>query len=158
MDIGSILLSLGTNILSSMVYDIGKAFVSNGNQSLTEEQVLGIICSFQNELDEMLLSQSDIEDRMDLLQRQNEIILKLLLAVFCERSIVRIVHTEDGYRLDGEYTLDGLNDEADACLNDYLDLLHQADPETLGEAVWPIPADMKEVLLDEIQQSLYSEE
>lgn len=158
MDISSILLSLGINILSSMVYDIGKAFIANGEQPLTEEQIVEIICAFQGELDKILLSQNNIKNRIDFLQNQNETIIKLLLAVFYDNNTISIKCTENGYQLDGEYTLNCLNNKANDCLNNYWNSLPNSVPETLGKAVWPIPTKIREVLLDEIQQHLYNDE
>lgn len=158
MDISNILLSMGTNILSSIVYDMGKMFIKNGKQSITDDQMSKIIYSFQDDLDEILISQDRIEDRMDFLQKQQETIIKLLLVVFDEKNKIQIKYTENGYQLDGEYSLDYLSEEANVYLCDYCELLPQTIPRALGEAIWPIPTNVKEVLLNELKQNLYNEE
>lgn len=152
-----ILYILGTNILSSIVYDMGKSFIDNGEMPLTEQQVYEIINSFECELNKIFISQNDIENRLGYIQMQNEAILKLLLMVFDQNSLVRILYTPNGYQLEGEYTLNHLNDIANDCLNSYINLLPQSPPKTLSEAVWPIPTELKGVLLDEIEQILDDE-
>lgn len=151
------LLTLGTNVLSSIVYDIGKTFVQNGKKSLTEKQLLEIINSFQSDIDSLYRNQDDIGYKLNCLQKQNENILKLLLTIFDSNNMLSISYTEDGYRLDGQYTLNSLNRMANVCLNNYVALLPQSTPKTLSEAVWPIPKKLKGVLLDEIEKNNYTE-
>ena len=152
-----ILYTLGTNILSAIMYDIGKFFVDSGKTPLTEQQVYEIIRSFECDLDKIFISQNEIEDRLDYIQKQNEAIFKLLLMVFDQNSLVRILYTPNGYQLEGEYTLNHLNDIATDCLNNYIDLLPQSPPKNLSEAVWPISTEIKGALLDEIERNLDDE-
>ena len=141
-----ILYTLGTNILSAIMYDIGKFFVDSGKTPLTEQQVYEIIRSFECDFDKIFISQNEIEDRLDYIQKQNEAIFKLLLMVFDQNSLVRI-----------QYTLNHLNDIATDCLNNYIDLLPQSPPKNLSEAVWPISTEIKGALLDEIERNLDDE-
>lgn len=153
-----ILQALGTNVLSSIVYDIGKNFINNDETPLTEQQMYEIISSFECELNEITISQNDIEDRLSYIQKQNEAILKLLLMIFDQNSRIRILYTPNGYQVEGEYTLNHLNYIATECLNSYIDLLPQTPPKNLSEAIWPIPTELKGVLLDEIEQILDDDE
>lgn len=77
--------------------------------------------------------------------------------VFDQNSLVRILYTPNGYQLEGEYTLNHLNDIATDCLNNYIDLLPQSPPKNLSEAVWPISTEIKGALLDEIERNLDDE-
>ena len=153
-----ILHTLGINVLSSIVYDMGKNFIDNEETPLTEQQMYEIINSFECELNKISISRNDIEDRLSYIQKQNEVILKLLLMIFDQNSRVRILYTLNGYQVEGEYTLNRLNDIATECLNSYIDLLPQTPPKNLSEAIWPIPNELKGVLLDEIEQILDDDE
>lgn len=153
----NILTTLGTNILSSIIYDVGKAFIKNEKKSLTEDQIIEIINSFHNDLETVFQNQNNFEYKLDCLQKQNENILKLLLMIFDSNNMLSISYTGDGYRLDGEYTLNNLDKVTNICLNNYVASLPQSIPKTLSEAVWPIPNKLKGVLLDEIEESNYDE-
>ena len=137
---------------------MGKRFIDNGETPLTEQQMYEIINSFECELNKIFISQNDIQDRLCYIQKQNETILKLLLMVFDQNNLVRILYTPNGYQLEGEYTLNHLNDIATDCLNRYIELLPQSPPKNLSEAVWPIPTELKGVLLDEIERILDDDE
>lgn len=147
--------SLGINILSSIVYDIGKAFVNNKNKPLSEKQILDIIGSFQHDFDDIFNNFVNLENQMLCIQKQNEIILKLLLLVFNSHSNISFVNNDDGYLLLGNYSLNTLSNSANNHLSCYADSLPNTPPETLGEAIWPIPNELKGVLLDEIEENLY---
>ena len=142
-----------TNICSSIIYDIGKRILENGNKPITEEQLNNIINEFQSEFKEILCSQSEFFKKQN---EQNEIILKLLLAIYDNRSDISIRKINDYYIIDGVCSLDCLKNRAKECAEKYETLVINSHPHTLGDAIWPISNETKKELLDEIEQNLYN--
>lgn len=140
------------NLCSSLIYDIGKFFLNNGNTPITEEQLNEIINGFQDELDEILRSQSEFFKKQN---EQNEIILKLLLAIYDTRSEITIRKINGEYIMCGVYSLDCLKSKAKECAEKYETLILNSQPINLGDAIWPISNKTKKELLDEIEQNLY---
>ncbi len=140
------------NLCSSLIYDIGKKILNNGNTPITEEQLNEIINGFQNELNEILRSQSEFFKKQD---EQNEIILKLLLAIYDTRSDITIRKINGEYFMGGFYSLDCLKIKAKECAEKYETLILNSHPINLGDAIWPISNKAKKELLDEIEQNLY---
>ena len=150
--------SLGINVLSSIIYDCGKLFIKNNKRPLTEEQMLKIIASFQNEIECVFDRLSKIENNLEYIKNQNEIIFKLLLLVFDNNSDITISFSEKGYLIEGNYTLNNLNSIAQDCFNRYARSLPSTPPKNLSEAIWPIPHKLKGELLNEIENNLYCED
>lgn len=150
--------SIGTNIISSIVYDIGKLFIKNKKKPLSEEQILEIINTFHNDIECIFDKLNHIEKEFICVKKQNEIIFKLLLLIFDNRNDVTISCSEHGYIIDGNFSLNNLNSIAQGCLERYALSLPSAPPRSLGEAIWPIPHNLKGELLDELENNLYNED
>ena len=150
--------SIGINILSTILYDIGKLFVTNNRKPLSEKQMLEIIDSFQNEIDCIFYKLNELEYELCCIKHQNEIIFKLLLMIFDNNSDITISYSEKGYLIEGNYTLSNLTSVAKGCLDRYTNSLPSAPPKNLSEAIWPIPQKLKGELLDEIENSIYHED
>lgn len=150
--------SIGINIISSIIYDIGKSFIANNQKPLSEEQILQIIDKFNCDIKCIFEKLNQIEDNINCVKNQNEIIFKLLLLIFDNNSDVTISSSKYGYIIDGDYTLNNLNSIAKECLERYAFSLPTAPPKSLSEAIWPIPHNLKGELLDELENNLYNEE
>lgn len=150
--------SIGTNILSSIIYDIGKGFITNRQKPMTEKQILEIIDNYHGEIECIFDRLNRIENSCINASKQNEAIFKLLLMVFDNRSNVTLSCSENGYVLDGNYTLNNLNSIAQKCLQRYTLSLPSVIPKSLSEAVWPIPNNLKGALLDELESNLYNDD
>lgn len=147
--------TLGANILSSIMYDLGKNFILKDYEPLTEQEVLDIINNIQSDFNEIIENQKNFEGKLDYLLSQNETIIKLLLIIFNENSQVSILNEGDGYYIKGECALSSLSDKTNLCLKEYSSTLPEEIPTTLSEAIWPIPKETKEDLLNEIAKNLY---
>lgn len=152
------LLQLGVNILSSILYDIGKTYITNNCDPLSEQQLIEIINLFQDKIDELSESQQGISDRLNYLQMQNQMIIKLMLTVFDCNCPISFTFSQNGYRLDGNYSLSNLDETAFRYISAYSERLQMSHPKTLGEAIWPIPFSVKEELFNEIQQRIIDDE
>lgn len=150
--------SIGTNIISSIICDIGKLFIKNNKKPMTEEQILEIIETFRSEIECIFDKLNQIEKNFICVKMQNEIIFKLLLLIFDNRSDVTISCSEHGYIIDGDYSLNNLNSIAQGCIERYALSLPLAPPRSLSEAIWPIPHNLKGELLDELETNLYNED
>lgn len=150
--------SIGTNIISSIIYDIGKLFIKNNKKPMSEEQILEIIDTFHSDIEYIFDKLNQIENSFICVRKQNEIIFKLLLLIFDNRSDVTISCSEHGYIIDGDYSLNNLNSIAQGCLERYVLSLPSAPPQSLSEAIWPIPHNLKGELLDELENNLYNED
>ena len=144
--------TLFINLCSSLIYDIGKEFLKNGNAPIKEEKLNNIINKFQDELNEILRSQSEFFKKQN---EQNEIILKILLAIYDTRSDISIRKINDEYIIDGVFSLDCLKDKAKELAEKYETLFLNSHPLNLGDAIWPISNETKKELLDEIEHNLY---
>lgn len=152
------LLQIGVNILSSILYDIGKTYIANNYGPLSEQQLIEIISLFQDKIDKLSESQQGISDHLNYLQMQNQMIIKLMLAVFDSNCPISFTFSQSGYRLDGNYSLSNLDKTAYRCISAYLEKLQMSHPQTLGDAIWPIPLSIKEELFNEIQQRINDDE
>lgn len=149
--------SICVNLLSSIVYDIGKSYIKNKKKPLTEEQMMEIISTFQKEINSVYDRLGWLEDSITNIKIQNETIFKLLLLIFDNNSDIFIKYSPNGYQIEGNYSLDDLNHLAGNCLVKYVDSLPVTRPKTLGEAIWPLANEMKGELLDELEKNLYEE-
>lgn len=150
--------SIGINLLSSIIYDIVKSFIKNNRKPMSEEQILKIIGTFHSDIECIFDQLNQIESNFICVRKQNEIIFKLLLLVFDNRSDVTISCSKHGYIIDGDYSLKNLNSVAQGCLERYALSLPSAPPQSLSEAIWPIPHNLKGELLDELENNLYNED
>lgn len=149
--------SIGINIISSIFYDIGKKFIQNNRKPMSEAQILEIINSFHSDFKCIFDKLNQIDNNFVCVRKQNEIIFKLLLLIFDNRSDIAISCSEHGYIINGNYSLNNLDSIAQGCLERYALSLPSAPPQSLSEAVWPIPNDLKGELLDELENNLYNE-
>lgn len=149
--------SIGVNLLSSIIYDMGKSYIKNKKKPLTEEQMMEIISSFQREIRTVYDRLGGLEDSITNIKMQNETIFKLLLLIFDNNSEIFIKYSPKGYQIEGNYSLNNLNHIASDCLVKYVDSLPLTRPKTLSEAVWPISNEIKGELLDELEKNLYAE-
>lgn len=150
--------SIGINIISSIMYDIGKLFIKNNKKPMSEEQILEIIDTFHGDIACIFDKLNQIENSFICVRKQNEIIFKLLLLIFDNRSDVAISCSEHGYIIKGDYSLKNLNSITQGCLERYALSLPSAPPQSLSEAIWPIPHKIKGELLDELENNLYNED
>ncbi len=150
-----LLSSIGINVISSIVYDIGKLFINNNKKALTEKQILEIISTFQDDINHIFERLDEIDKQVTCIQKQNEVVFKLLLLIFDNKSNISISYLDDGYVIDGNYNLNSLNTVAKNQLNHYAQSLPAASPKCLSDAIWPIPHSVKGDLLDEIENNLY---
>ena len=141
------LFNFGTNIVSSIVYELGKKFLTYKKQGLTEKEILDVIDSFQ-------LSN---EKYFEAIEVQNKVILLLLLKIFDDVNNLSISYRENEYFIDGNYTLSNLNDKIILGIDRYISNYPKIKPSSLSEAIWPIEKTTKEVLLNEIKQSIEQE-
>ena len=141
-----------TNLFSSIVYEIGKEFIKNRCMPISEEQMSNIFKKFQDELNEIFHSQSEYFKKQN---EQNEIILKLLLAIYDTRSDITIRNINDEYIIYGDCSLDCLKNKAMERAQKYESLVLKSHPLSLGDAIWPIPNEIKKELLNEIENNLY---
>lgn len=152
-----LLSSIGTNIISSIIYDIGKMFIKNNKKPMSEEQILEIIDTFHSDIERIFDKLNQIENSYICVRKQNEIIFKLLLLIFDNRSDVTISCSEHGYIIHGNYSLKNLSSIAQGCFERYTLSLPSVPPQSLSEAIWPIPQNLKGELLDELENNLYNE-
>ncbi len=150
--------SIGTNIISSIIYDIGRLFIKNNKKPMTEEQILEIIDTFHSDIECIFDKLNQIENSFICVRKQNEIIFKLLLLIFDNKSDITISCSEHGYLINGDYSLNNLNSIAQGCIERYELSLPSAPPQSLSEAIWPIPHKLKGELLDELENNLYNED
>lgn len=149
--------AIAINLISSIFYDIGKAFIKNNKKPMSEKQILEIIDSFHGDIDCVFDKLNQMESNLICVSKQNETIFKLLLLIFDNTNDVAISCSEQGYIIDGNYSLKDLNALAQKCLERYALTLPSIPPKSLSEAVWPIPYNLKGVLLDELENNLYNE-
>lgn len=152
-----LLSAISANIISSIIYDIGKIFLKNNKKPMSEEQILEIIDSFHGDIECIFDKLNIIENNFICVKKQNEIIFKLLLLIFDNKSDFAISCSESGYIIDGDYSLNNLNSIALNCLERYKLSLPSTHPQSLSEAIWPIPNKLKGELLDELENSIYNE-
>ena len=135
--------SIGTNIISSIIYDIGRLFIKNQKKPLCEEQILDIIDTFHSDIESVFDKLNHIEKELICVKKQNEIIFKLLLTIFDNRNDITISCSEHGYIIDGKFSLNNLNSVAQGCIERYALSLPTMPPRSLSEAIWPIPHNLK---------------
>lgn len=138
-----LLLGLGTNLLSSIVYDIGKKCFSKKGNNISEEEIKNII-------EEHVL---EIETRINHIEAQNDMILKLILQIFNNNENFNIQNYENNYVVYNCPQITVLQNtiysEVEKFNQKYLDYA----PQSLSNAIWPIPKNLKEDLLNELEES-----
>lgn len=150
--------AIGANIISSIIYDVVKLFIKSNKKPMSEEQILEIIDGFHSDIECIFDKLNQIENSFIYVRKQNEIIFKLLLLIFDNRSDIKISYSEHGYVIGGDYSLNNLNSIALNCIERYELSLPSTPPQSLSEAIWPIPHKLKGDLLDEIETNLYNED
>lgn len=153
----NLLSSIGTNIISSIIYDICKEFIKNGEKPMSEEQILEIIGSFHSDIEYIFERLNQIESDFIYVKKHNEIIFKLLLFIFDDKSDFIISCSEGGYLLDGDYSVNNLDSIIEKAVERYTLSLPSNPPQSLSTAVWPIPHNLKGELLDELKNNLYKD-
>ena len=150
------IISIALNVLSSIIYDIGKKYIQNAKRPLSEKQIFETIQSFQSQISDVSNELEKLDCELNSVMEQNETIFKLLLMIFDQSSNLRISYTPNGYLICGDYTLNNFADIVQERFKCYTQSLPTVSPKNLGKATWPIPQKLKGVLLDEIENDLFN--